>query len=166
MNTKIQKIKFNDLSNRVFNPAVSNQSQSVGDLSIARIERMSHHLRIDFIYKTSYQYINGGWISIEQDCYVESADQLFKCILVQADNIAISPKRTYFSTKGQLWHFTLWFTPLPDFVDEINFIEKLNGQRQSVLLPDGSIEESGNYFNFYGIQLNGSKHVQLQLGSN
>ena len=166
MNTRIEKLKFNELSDMIFNPSIHQSSSAAGELSISRIHRMSHHLRIDFVYRSSSRYFKGGWISMEPDCYVESVDHLFKCTLVQADNISLAPKRTYFSRQGQLWTFTLWFTPLPDFVSEINFIEKLNGTPQRILQADGSIEELGNYFNFFGIQLSSNNYIELQIGQN
>lgn len=166
MNTKIQKIKFNDLSHCIFNPELKRGSDANGELSIARIESMSHHLRIDFVYRASNRYTNGGWISMEPECYVESSDHQFKCILVQADNIPLAPKKHYFSRKGELWSFTLWFTPLPDGIKEINFIEKLNGRTHLRHVQGNNYEESGNYFNFFGIKLEKTNHVRIDVGAN
>lgn len=115
---------------RLYNPFKSKQ------LRVQSIESTSEYTRIDFMYSASMIYINGGWIEIDANTYIEPVGSKMKYGLIKAVGIPIAPTKHYFKRKGELHTYTLFFPALPKNTTKINIIEK---------------EAPGNYFNFYGV---------------
>ena len=92
--------------------------------------------RIDFIYKASTYYINGGWIQMDRDAYIQPKGSSEKYPLIQAIGIPIAPNKLHFRKQGQYHTYTLVFPALPPDTKSIDIIEKL---------------APGTYFNFYDV---------------
>jgi hypothetical protein len=103
---------------------------------LASIELTDEHTRIDFIYRASCYYINGGWIQMDGNAYITPVGSGIKYRLLQAVNIPIAPLKHYFKRKGEFHTYTLIFPALPVNTQKIDIIEK---------------EAPGTYFNFYGV---------------
>lgn len=106
------------------------------DHRINSIEATDTYTRIDFIYRSSMIYVNGGWIQIDAGCYIQPANSSKKFGLVKAIGIPIAPEKYYFNRRGEFHTYTLIFPALPKNTTQIDIIEK---------------EASGTYFNFYGV---------------
>jgi hypothetical protein len=106
------------------------------ELRIKSIEPTDEYTRIDFIYRSSTEYINGGWIQMEKGAYIQPVNSNVKYGLIKAIGIPIAPAKHYFNRQGEYHTYTLIFPALPKNTRKINIIEK---------------EAPGNYFNFYDI---------------
>lgn len=106
------------------------------DLRIKSIEATEEYTRIDFIYRSSKIYINGGWIQMDAGAYIQPVNTNIKYGLVKAIGIPIAPDKHYFNRQGEFHTYTLIFPALPKNTTKINIIEK---------------EAPGTYFNFYGV---------------
>ncbi len=115
---------------RLYNPLKSKQ------LRVQSIEATSAYTRIDFMYSASTIYINGGWLEIDANTYIEPVGSKMKYGLKKAVGIPIAPTKHYFKRNGELHTYTLSSLTLPKNTTKINIIEK---------------EAAGNYFNFYGV---------------
>ena len=100
------------------------------------IERTDEYTRIDFIYRSSELYENGGWIQMEGNAYISPVGSSIKYRLIKTIGIPLSPLKHYFKNKGEFHTYSLIFPALPSDTKKIDIIEKL---------------APGNYFNFYGI---------------
>lgn len=118
---------------RLYNPGCMNHKT---DLRIKSIETTEEYTRIDFIYRSSMIYINGGWIQMDGGSYIQPVNSNLKYGLIKAIGIPIAPKKHYFNRQGEYHTYTLIFPALPKNTTHINIIEK---------------EAPGSYFNFYGI---------------
>lgn len=130
-----------DTSIKLYNPAALDHRKHH---RIKSIELNERYTRIDFLYRSSELYINGGWIQIDKDTIIRDSrgDSYY---LYKAYNIPYAPNKLYFSACGQLHHYTLVFPPLPKHVRSIDIIEK---------------EAPGTYFNFYNVRF--AKWMQLE----
>ena len=139
METKIERPKETDpnlkidLPLKFYNPDCMDFRT---ELRVKCIEATSEYTRIDFIYKSSMIYINGGWIQMEKDAYIQPIGSSSQFKLVKAIGIPISPVKHYFKRKGEFHSYTLIFPALPEDTKAIDIIEKL---------------APGTYFNFYNI---------------
>jgi hypothetical protein len=95
--------------------------------------------RVDFLYWSLKNNNMGKWIQIEKDTYIRALNCDKKLKLIKAENIGVSPNKSFFKTKLNLLNFTLYFPPLPKDVVAFDLIEK-----------DTTNE---NYFNFHKINL-------------
>lgn len=100
------------------------------------IERTDEYTRIDFIYRSSELYENGGWIQMEGNAYISPVGSSIKYRLIKTIGIPLTPLKHYFKNKGEFHTYSLIFPALPSDTKKIDIIEKL---------------APGNYFNFYGI---------------
>lgn len=105
-------------------------------LRVKSIEATTEYTRIDFIYKSSMIYDNGGWIQIERDSYIQPIGSSEKFKLIKAIGIPIAPLKHYFKRQGEYHPYTLIFPALPKNTKAIDIIEKL---------------APGTYFNFYNV---------------
>lgn len=105
-------------------------------LRVKSIEATTEYTRIDFIYKSSMIYDNGGWIQIERDSYIQPIGSYEKFKLIKAFSIPIAPLKHYFKRQGEYHPYTLIFPALPKNTKAIDIIEKL---------------APGTYFNFYNV---------------
>ena len=103
---------------------------------IKSIEPTEEYTRIDFIYRSSMIYINGGWIQMDKEAYIQPVNSSTRYGLIQAIGIPIAPLKHYFKRQGEYHTYTLVFPALPKSTTKINIIER---------------EAPGSYFNFYGV---------------
>jgi len=118
---------------KVYNPDGMDHKQS---LRIKSIEASDEYTRIDFIYRSSEVYDNGGWIQIDKDSYIQPKGSSRKYRLVKAIGIPLAPLKHYFKRQGEYYSYTLVFPALPKNTVSIDIIEKL---------------APGFFFNFYNI---------------
>jgi len=118
---------------KVYNPDGMDHRQS---LRIKSIEASDEYTRIDFIYRSSEVYDNGGWIQIDKDSYIQPKGSIRKYRLVKAIGIPLAPLKHYFKRQGEYYSYTLVFPALPKNTVSIDIIEKL---------------APGTFFNFYNI---------------
>ena len=116
-----------------YNPERLQPGQS---LSIKSVECTEEYTRIDFHYKSSQHYVNGGWIQMDKGAYIQPVNSSQKYTLVKAIGIPIAPMKHHFTKKGEPYFYTLIFPALPKGTKKINIIEK---------------EAPGTYFNFYNV---------------
>jgi hypothetical protein len=139
METKIERLVETDLNLKIDLPFKLYNPHGMDfrvDLRVKSIELTSEYTRIDFFYRSSSIYINGGWIQMEKDCYIQPIGSTTKFTLVKAIGIPISPVKHFFKRKGEFHTYTLIFPALPEDTKAIDIIEKL---------------APGTYFNFYNI---------------
>lgn len=105
-------------------------------LNIKCIEFTDEYTRIDFIYRSSTHYINGGWIMMEPDAYIQPTGSKVKYRLVRAIGIPLAPIKHCFKRQGEYHTYSLIFPALPKNTQKIDIIEKI---------------APGNYFNFYNV---------------
>jgi hypothetical protein len=115
--------------------------------SILRLILSESSTRVDFGYAAPWIYIKGGWIRIAPHSYLRIKGNKEKYCLISAINIPISPNKYEFETKEDWTVFSLFFEPIPlkDCVVDIIEEEKPNE----------------NDFNYYGIELNGVKNIEI-----
>jgi hypothetical protein len=118
---------------RLYNPDALDFTK---DHRISSIEATDTYTRIDFIYRSSHEYVNGGWIQIDAGCYISPTNSLVQFKLIRAIGIPIAPQKYFFKRCGEFHTYTLIFPALPKNTRQIDIIEK---------------EAPGTYFNFYGI---------------
>lgn len=104
---------------------------------IERVIICEDFTRVDFVYISSHELDKGGYISIENDCFIRIGSNT-KYNLIEAINIPISPLKYFFKEKGQVHHFSLIFQAIPKNVKRMHIIEKL---------------VKGQYLNFFNVLL-------------
>ena len=121
----------------VFNPKYRfNKNKRI---TILRVVIDEEFTRVDFLYWSLKNNNMGKWIQIEKDTYIKALNCDKKLKLIKAENIGVSPNKSFFKTKLNLLNFTLYFPPLPKDAVAFDLIEK-----------DTTNE---NYFNFHKINL-------------
>jgi hypothetical protein len=139
MDTHVKKLVETDRNLKVdqpvklYNPEGMDHTKS---LRIKGIEATEEYTRIDFIYRSSMVYINGGWIQMERNAYIQPVGSTQKYRLLRAIGIPIAPLKHYFKRQGEYYTYTLIFPALPKNTTQIDIIEKL---------------APGSYFNFYNV---------------
>lgn len=112
-----------------------------------RVVLTENYTRIDFGYTTPWFYEKGGWITISPDTYLRLKDLESRFILTNTEGIAISPKRLDFQSTEDWQFFSLYFEPIPRIDCEFDMIE--------------SDKPTKNDFNYYGVELNSKKGMEL-----
>ncbi len=139
METEIEKIIEVDSTEKsvkpmkLYNP---NGMDFKTDHRMKSIEVTDEYTRIDFIFRSSMIYTNGGWIQMERDAYIQPKGSTTKYRLVKAIGIPIAPIKHYFKQQGEFHTYTLIFPALPSATRCIDIIEK---------------QAPGDYFNFYNV---------------
>ena len=139
MEVEILKINETELNKKesvyvkLYNPEGMDFTKS---LRVKFIEVTDEYTRIDFIYRSSMIYENGGWIQMERDAYIQPKGSSTKYRLVKAIGIPIAPLKHYFKRQGEYHPYTLMFPAVPKDTKRIDIIEKL---------------APGTYFNFYNV---------------
>jgi hypothetical protein len=100
------------------------------------LEATDEYTRIDFVYRSSMIWDNGGWIQMDRDAYIQPKGSTKKYTLIKAIGIPIAPVKHYFKRQGEYYTYTLIFPALPKNTTCIDIIER---------------EAPGTYFNFYNI---------------
>lgn len=103
---------------------------------VKSVEATEEYTRIDFIYKSSKIWDNGGWIQIEGNSYIQAKGSSEKYTLIKAIGIPLAPTKHYFKRKGQHFEYTLIFPALPKSTTCIDIIER---------------KAPGTYFNFFDV---------------
>ena len=135
METKTEKYQEIDeeITIKLFNPEALNHNTRH---RVKSIELSDEYTRIDFIYRSSDLYINGGWIQIDRKSFIRTVGSEIKHYLIQAINIPYTPQKHYFKKKGEFFSYSLIFPALPKNTKSIDIIER---------------EAPGTYFNFYDV---------------
>ncbi len=110
-----------------------------GNPDLLRIHLTSEHTKVDFGYVAKDIYINGGWIRIEPETFIENKITKQRYTLINAENIPLAPIHHYFESTKDWRYFSLYFPPLPQKDCVINIIEVENG--------------TPNDFNYYNIEI-------------
>lgn len=118
---------------KLYNPGALNHNL---EHRLKNIEITDDYTLIDFIYRSSMIYDNGGWIQMERDAYISPVGSSMKYKLIRAIGIPIAPIKHYFKRQGEYHTYSHIFPAMPTGTTKINIIEK---------------EAPGTYFNFYGI---------------
>jgi hypothetical protein len=114
---------------------------------LLRILLSKEFTRIDFGYTTPWYYQKGGWITIAPKTYLKVEGKEDRYPLKDAVGIAIAPQRVNFKSTEDWQFFSLYFEPLPLNNCTIHMIE--------------SEKPTPNDFNFYDIQLNLAKGIEI-----
>jgi hypothetical protein len=121
-----------------YNPSVLKKDSA--DVEILRIEFEDDFTRIDFLYRASSYYVNGGWIQISKQTYIRAVGSELKLSLIKAVNIPIAPHKHYFKSSCDMLAYTLYFPKVPKDCESIDIIEGDSG--------------TNKWFNFYGVSMN------------
>lgn len=98
-------------------PAV--QSTTSKTAYIKSVGLYGDYTAIEVTYQNTYD--SGGWCSINKNAYIIANGQRYT--MIRAENIAVSPEKTYFSYKGETLTFTLYFPSLSIYTKSISLIE-------------------------------------------
>lgn len=132
-------------------PEISLSNSNRDNPQLLRIILSEEQTQIDFGYAASSIYINGGWIRISPDTFIQikGAEKRFK--LTGAKNISIAPEVVEFESKTDWCVFSLFFEPIPIKDCIIDMIEAQN--------------PTPNDFNYYDIILRCQKNQELLVWS-
>lgn len=139
MDTKIKKLVETDRNLKVKKPARLYNPEAMDHtigLRVKAIEATDEYTRIDFIYRSSMIYIDGGWIQMDANCYIQPVGSTTRYRLIKAIGIPIAPLKHHFKKKGEFHTYSLIFPALPKNTVKIDIIEKM---------------APGTYFNFYNV---------------
>ncbi len=118
---------------RLFNPTCMDFKKAH---RLKSIEATEEYTRIDFIYRSSTIYINGGWIQMDAGSYIQPVNSSKKYGLIKAIGIPITPEKYYFRRQGEYHTYTLIFEALPKNTSKIDIIER---------------KDCWNCFNFFNV---------------
>jgi len=80
-------------------------------------------------YISKSKYINGGWVNIDPNTVLDKTDGFFDHLpLLHTVNIPVAPAKHYFSQKGEIKRFTLYFAAMPKTWTMFILIEIFNDQ--------------------------------------
>ena len=114
---------------------------------VLRVVLSEDFTQIDFGYVAEWIYEKGGWIRIAPHTFIKVHGSDKRYGIKEAINITIAPEQHHFESTEDWQVFTLRFEPIPIKDCVIDIIEEVN--------PDE------NDFNFYGIELNDVKVIEL-----
>ena len=117
-------------------------------MGIEKITLDDDFTKIDFVYISPKEYINGGWIQMDSNCFIRPLGSEINYKMIQAINIPITPNKYHFKRSGQVLRFSLLFPALPKEVKAIDFIEK---------------HAEGTYFNFFNIALQHNEPTLIRI---
>lgn len=112
-------------------------------ITILRVVIDDEFTRVDLLYWTLKNNNMGKWIQIERDTYIKPLNSEEKLKLIKAENIGISPNKSFFKAKMNLLNFTLYFPAVSKDTVAFDLIEK------------DTLNE--NYFNFHKINIKPDK---------
>ena len=115
---------------------------------LLRINLFPEVTKIDFGYITTDKYINGGWIKISPDTYIENVVTKERYVMTKAIGITVAPALRNFESKKDWQYFSLFFPPIKQKDTLINIIEVLNGNK--------------NDFNYYNIDLKMEDGIEIR----
>jgi hypothetical protein len=147
---KTKKVTLIDIETYVFkNPFSEHVPED--NVGIELISCDDEATRIDFVYIAKREYVNGGWVQIERNTFIRPSGSNTKYNLTKAINITYAPNKHFFKCAGQVLRYTLLFPALPKGTKEIDIVERL---------------ATGNYFNFFRVQLNNKQPLLVSLTTN
>ena len=114
---------------------------------LLRVNLFPEITKIDFGYITTDKYINGGWIKISPDTYIENVVTKERFVITKAIGITVAPALRNFESKKDWQYFSLFFPPIKQKDTLINIIEVLNGNK--------------NDFNYYNVELKMAKAIEI-----
>jgi hypothetical protein len=103
--------------------------------------------KIDFGYITTDKYIQGGWIKISPDTFIENVVTKERYVLTNATGITIAPAKRNFESNKDWQYYSLFFPPIKQTDTVINIIEKVKGNK--------------NDFNYYNIELKMPEAIEI-----
>ena len=106
---------------------------------LLRINLFPEFTKIDFGYTTTNRYINGGWIKIASDTFIENVATKERFPMIKAEGITIAPAKHNFKSKKDWQYFSLYFSTIKQKDMTLNIIEKVKGNKHD--------------FNYYNIEL-------------
>ena len=112
---------------RVYNPERMGLTQLI---RVKSIEKADKYTLIEFHYRTSEMYANGGWINIHPGCFIQPFATNKKMGLWKAFGVPLAPKKRYFEYIWTHHTFALLFAPLPKKTTCINIIESYRSGEQ------------------------------------
>ena len=115
---------------------------------LLRINLCPEVTKIDFGYITTDKYINGGWIKISPDTFIENVVTKERYVMTKAIGITVAPALRNFESKKDWQYFSLFFPPIKQKDALINIIEELNGNK--------------NDFNYYNIELKMADALEIR----
>jgi hypothetical protein len=115
---------------------------------LLRINLFPEVTKIDFGYITTDKYINGGWIKISPDTYIENVVTKERYVMTKAIGITVAPALRNFESKKDWQYFSLFFPPIKQKDTLINIIEELNGSKDD--------------FNYYNVELKMSDAIEIR----
>ena len=115
---------------------------------LLRINLFPEVTKIDFGYITTDKYINGGWIKISPDTYIENVVTKERYVMTKAIGITVAPALRNFESKKDWQYFSLFFPPIKQKDTLINIIEVLNGNK--------------NDFNYYNVELKMADGIEIK----
>lgn len=115
---------------------------------ILRMILSEESTQIDFGYAAPSIYVNGGWIRIAPETYLQIHGSPIRYPLKQVKNIALAPEQLNFESKQDWCVFSLYFEPIPIQDCVFDMIE--------------TETPSPNDFNYYGIKLTSVKECELK----
>jgi hypothetical protein len=136
---KPQKKKY------IFHPSVIKNFP--GNPDLLRIHLTPEYTKVDFGYVAKDIYINGGWIKISPDTFIEDVVTKERYTLTNATGITIAPAKRNFESIKDWQYFSLFFPPIKQKDTLINVIEKVKGNK--------------NEFNYYNIELKMADGIEI-----
>lgn len=114
---------------------------------LLRIILSPNFTKIDFGYTAKEVYVNGGWIRIAPETFIEIRETQKRFVLDRTEGIPISPEHHYFESKKEWRYFSLYFPSIPQTNCNMNIIEIENG--------------STNDFNYHNITLDMKEGIEV-----
>jgi len=114
---------------------------------LLRINLFPEFTKIDFGYITTDKYIQGGWIKISPDTFIENVVTKERYVLTNATGITIAPAKRNFESNKDWQYYSLFFPPIKQTDTVINIIEKVKGNK--------------NEFNYYNVELKMSDGIEI-----
>lgn len=115
---------------------------------LLRINLFPDLTKIDFGYTTTDMYINGGWIKISPDTFIENVLAKERYLMTNATGITIAPALRNFESKKDWQYFSLFFPPIKQKDCILNIIEVENG--------------TPNDFNYYNVKLKMADAIEIK----
>jgi hypothetical protein len=130
-------------------------SRAKDNLQLLRITVTNLETKIDFGYQATDHYINGGWIDISPNTFIQPKGTNKKFLLTNATNIPYGPEKLHFNSSIEWRYFSLHFPSILEVHDSKNSFMKDNIGQNTINAIDLIENEMGdnNDFNFYKIRL-------------
>lgn len=128
------------ISQTIYKPFINRQDEN--NFTIDKIENTNNNTIVNFTFKSSDDYVNGGTVMINPNIIIKetSGDREYK--LIKSEGMPLSPNKHSFSFNGEKLRFKLYFPKIDNTIKSIDIIESINNKL---------------FFNFYGISLESDK---------